>query len=281
MKLLKTILVSLFLFGFVSCNMVSEPNDNQTLALLALSLPQPVNLNFEALANGQTLVTNADVTADSRAVRFRDFRFYVSEVKMVRADGSTADVTLLADNVWQSNGVTLVDLETTQTTETNSKVTGTVAAGSYTGIKFTVGVPESLNHLDRTTQISPLNNGAMYWSWTGGYKHAKIEFSLNTQSNWTSLHLGSTSCSGAPNYGNCANKYRANITLSGLTNQNNQTVSMSLDQLIKDHVPGAANVSCMPGGADTNCQPLIRSFGLNATSGAMDSSISQRVFSLK
>lgn len=281
MKILETILVSFLLFGFVSCDMVSEPNDNQTLALLALAMPQPVNLNFEALANGQILVTDSDVTADSRTVRFRDFRLYISEVKLVRADGSTADVTLSTDNVWQSNGVALVDLETTQTTETNAKVSGTVASGSYSGVQFTVGVPETLNHLDRTNQISPLNNGAMYWSWTGGYKHAKIEFSLNSQSNWTSLHLGSTNCSGAPNYGNCTNKYRANITLTGLTNQNNQTISMSVDQLIKDHNPGAANVSCMPGGGTASCQPMIRSFGLNATSGAMDSSISQRVFSLK
>ncbi|TGL51515.1 metallo-mystery pair system four-Cys motif protein [Leptospira kemamanensis] len=281
MNLIKSTLLSFFLLGIVSCDTISEPNDNQTLALLALAIPQSVNLNFEALANGQALVTGSNITADSRTVQFRDFRMYISEVKLVRTDGSTLDVSLSTDNLWQSNGVALVDLETTQTSETNTKVYGTVASGSYTAVQFTVGVPETLNHLDRTNQSSPLNNGAMYWSWTGGYKHAKIEFSLNSGTNWTSLHLGSTNCSGAPNYGNCTNKYRANITLSNLTNQNNQTISMSVDQLIKDHNPGAANVSCMPAGGGSDCNPLIRGFGLNETSGAVDSSITQRVFSLK
>ncbi|TGM56099.1 metallo-mystery pair system four-Cys motif protein [Leptospira biflexa] len=281
MKLLKTIIVFFSLLILVSCEKTSGPDDNQTLALLALAVPQSVNLNFEALANGQNLVTGSNITADGRTVQFRDFRMYISEVKFVRADGTTADVTLSTDNLWQSNGVALVDLETTQTTETNSKVSGSVSAGNYTGVQFTVGVPETLNHLDRTNQISPLNNGSMYWSWTGGYKHAKIEFSFNAPTNWTSLHLGSTNCSGAPNYGNCTNKYRANITLSGISNINALTVSMNLDQLIKDHSPGAANVSCMPGGGTADCQPLIRAFGLNVTSGAMDTSISQRVFSLK
>ena len=38
------------------------------------------------------------------------------------------------------------------TTATNTSIRGTYPAGSYTGIKFTVGVPFDLNHLDSTTQ---------------------------------------------------------------------------------------------------------------------------------
>ncbi|TGM75738.1 metallo-mystery pair system four-Cys motif protein [Leptospira levettii] len=279
MKLLKTIFVSLFLFGFVSCNMVSEPNDNQTLALLALSLPQPVNLNFEALANGQTLVTGTNITADSRAVQFRDFRFYVSDVKLVRADGSTADVTLLADNVFQSNGIALVDLETYRTTETNTKVTGTVATGNYTGIQYTIGVPEALNHLESTNQKSPLNISSMYWSWTGGYKHANIEFTYDG-TNWTSLHLGSTTCSGAPNYGNCVKKFRATVQLTGQLNAGSQKISIDVDKLINGHTYGAMGM-CMPGDGSATCQPLIRAFGLNESNGSSDGTYTQRIFSLK
>lgn len=280
MKLLKTILFSLFLFGFVSCNTNSNSDDNQTLALLALAAPQTVNLNFEALANGQNLTTGSNITANARTVQFRDFRLFVSEVKMVRADGTTADVTLTTDNVWQANGVALIDFETTQTSDKNLKVTGTAPAGAYTGIQYTVGVPESLNHLDRTTQVSPLNVSAMYWAWTSGYKHSKIEFSFDSGTSWTNLHVGSTNCSGAPNYGNCSKKYRATIQLLGSINPSNQTISLSVDQLIKDHVGGAAT-TCMPAQAGADCTPLLRAFGLNESSGSVDSSISQRVFSLK
>ncbi|TGL08350.1 metallo-mystery pair system four-Cys motif protein [Leptospira bouyouniensis] len=281
MKLLQTIFTSLSLFALLSCGTSAESDDSQALALLALaSAPQTVNLNFEALANGQNLTTGSNITANARTVQFRDFRLFVSEVKMVRADGTTADVTLTTDNVWQANGVALIDFETTQTTEKNLKVTGSAPAGAYTGIQYTVGVPESLNHLDRTTQVSPLNIGPMYWAWTSGYKHSKIEFSFDSGTTWTNLHVGSTNCTGAPNYGNCGKKYRASIQLNGSINPSNQTISLSVDQLIKDHT-GGINTTCMPAQAGADCTPLIRAFGINETSGSVDSSISQRVFSLK
>ncbi len=278
MNIFKKFFIFLSVLGVISCDPNSKSDENQTLALLALAIPQAVNLNFEALANGQTLVTGSNITADSRTVQFRDFRLYISEVKLVKADGTTVDVTLSTDNVWQSNGVALVDLETTQTTETNTKVAGTAPAGSYTGVQFSVGVPEALNHLDRTNQAAPLNNGAMYWSWTGGYKHSKIEFTYNG-TDWTSLHVGSTTCSGAPNYGNCSKKFRASIQLTGQFNSNNQKVSFDVDKLLNGHTYGAMGM-CMPGTA-APCDTLVQAFGLNISSGAVDSSITQRVFSLK
>ncbi|TGK81545.1 metallo-mystery pair system four-Cys motif protein [Leptospira noumeaensis] len=278
MNIFKKFFIFLSVLGVISCDPNSKSDDNQTLALLALAMPQAVNLNFEALANGQSLVTGSNITADSRTVQFRDFRLYISEVKLVKADGTTADVTLSTDNVWQSNGLALVDLETTQTTETNAKVSGTAPAGSYTGVQFTVGVPEALNHLDRTNQAAPLNNGAMYWSWTGGYKHSKIEFTYNG-SDWTSLHVGSTTCSGAPNYGNCSKKFRASIQLTGQFNPSSQKVSFDVDKLLNGHTFGAMGM-CMPG-TGAPCDTLVQAFGLNISSGAVDSSITQRVFSLK
>ncbi|EKJ86806.1 putative repeat protein (TIGR04052 family) [Leptospira meyeri] len=280
MNIFKTFFIFVSVMGIISCNPNSKSDDNETLALLALAMPQTVNLNFEALANGQPLVTGSNITADIRTVQFRDFRMYISEVKLVKADGSTVDVTLSTDNVWQSNGVALVDLETTQTVDTNTKVSGTAPAGSYTGVQFTVGVPEALNHLDRTNQAAPLNNGAMYWSWTGGYKHSKIEFSYNNGTDWTSLHIGSTTCSGAPNYGNCSKKFRASIQLTGQFNSANQKISLDVDKLINGHTFGAMGM-CMPGDGSAACLPLIRAFGLNESNGAADGTYSQRIFSLK
>ncbi|MCW7488047.1 metallo-mystery pair system four-Cys motif protein [Leptospira meyeri] len=280
MNIFKTFFIFLSVMGIISCNPNSKSDDNETLALLALAMPQTVNLNFEALANGQALVTGSNITADSRPVQFRDFRLYISEVKLVKADGSTADVTLSTDNVWQSNGVALVDLETTQTVETNTKVSGTAPTGNYTGVQFSVGVPETLNHMDSTTQKAPLNISSMYWSWTGGYKHSKIEFTYNSGTDWTSLHIGSTTCSGAPNYGNCSKKFRASIQLTGQFNSANQKISLDVDKLINGHTFGAMGM-CMPGDGSAACLPLIRAFGLNESNGAADGTYSQRIFSLK
>jgi len=279
MNLFKTIIISISVIGLVSCTPKSKSEDTETLTALALAWPQPVTLEFEALANGQKLVTGTNITADSRTVQFRDFRLYISDVKLIRADGSAADVSLSADNVWQSNGVALVDLETTQTSETNTKVTGGVAPGTYTGVQFSVGVPEALNHLDKNVQLAPLNIGSMYWSWTGGYKHSNIEFSYNG-TDYTLMHLGSTNCNGAPNYGNCTKKFRASVQLTGQINPGNQKVSIDVDKLLTGHTFGAMGM-CMPGDASATCQPLIRAFGLNDTNGAADGTYTQRIFSLK
>ncbi|TGK89378.1 metallo-mystery pair system four-Cys motif protein [Leptospira bourretii] len=278
MNIFKKFFIFLSVLGVISCDPNSKSDDNQTLALLALAMPQAVNLEFEALANGQKITSGSNTLADARTVRFSDFRMFISEVKLIRADGSTSDVSLSTDNVWQSNGVALVDLETSKTAETNTKVSGSVAPGAYTGVQFSVGVPEALNHLDKNVQPAPLNVSSMYWAWTSGYKHANIEFSYNG-TDYTLLHLGSTTCSGAPNYGNCSKKYRASITLTGQFSASNQKISFDVDKLLTGHTFGAMGM-CMPGTA-APCDTLVQAFGLNISSGAVDSSITQRVFSLK
>ncbi|XDD46149.1 MbnP family copper-binding protein [Leptospira sp. WS39.C2] len=282
MKLLhviKLFFLSIFLFGLVSCDTVSEPNDNQTLALLALAIPQTVNLNFEALVGGQSVTFNdTNKTVDGKTVKFKDFRYYISEIKLIRADGSTADVTLNNENNWQNSGVALLDFETFKTSDTRSKVTGSVLSGNYSGIQFTVGVPDSLNHLDRTTASAPLNIGSMTWAWSSGYKHANIEFSINNDAGYTQFHMGSTTCNAAPNYG-CTKKFRASIQISGQINPSNQTIGFDVDKLLQGYSTTGAQ-SCMPGTA-APCDTLVQAFGLNISTGAVDSSISQRVFSLK
>lgn len=281
MNLFKTFIISILVTGFISCNPNSKSDDTDTLTLLALAWPQPVSLEFEALANGQKITSGSNTLADARTVRFSDFRLFISEIKLIRADGSTSEVSFATDNVWQSNGVALVDLETSKTTETNTKVLGTVAPGTYTGIQFTVGVPEALNHLDKNVQPAPLNVSSMYWAWTSGYKHANIEFSYkNDGTEYTLLHLGSTNCSGAPNYGNCTKKFRTSVQLTGQINPGNQKISLDVDKLLTGHTYGAMGM-CMPGDAAATCQPLIRAFGLNDTNGAADGTYSQRIFSLK
>ncbi|MCW7479768.1 MbnP family copper-binding protein [Leptospira kanakyensis] len=279
MNIFKKFFIFLSILGVVSCDPNSKSDDNQTLALLALAMQQPVNLNFEALVGGQSVTFNdTNLTVDGKTVKFKDFRYYISEVKLIRADGSTADVTLDNEFNWQNSGVALVDFETIKTSDTRNKVTGSVLSGNYSGIQFTVGVPDVLNHLDRTTASAPLNIGSMTWAWSSGYKHANIEFSINNDAGYTQFHLGSTTCNAAPNYG-CTKKYRASIQLSGEINPSNQKIVLDVDKLLVGYSSAGA-VSCMPGTA-APCDTLVQAFGLNISSGAVDSSITQRVFSLK
>lgn len=114
-----------------------------------------------------------------------DLRFYVSDVALVDAQGRETPVALEQDGRWQLRNVALLDFEDGTgpcaggTPDRRDRVIGTVPAGTYTGMRFTLGVPFELNHDDPTTAPSPMNLTAMFWSWQGGYKFLKLD--MNTR----------------------------------------------------------------------------------------------------
>src|ERR1700712_4181769 len=112
-----------------------------------------------------------------------DFRFYVQDLTLIAADGKQAPVQLDTRAPWQSKDVALIDFENSQghchgTAETNTSITGRVpqrGPGEYTGVVFSNGVPEALNHLDQSTQQAPLDVTDLYWSWLNGYRFVVAE----------------------------------------------------------------------------------------------------------
>ncbi len=62
---------------------------------------------------------------------------------------------------------------------------------SADSLKFTLGVPFSLNHLLPLTQPPPLNDSSMFWSWQNGHKFLRLD--ISSPKAW-SFHLGSTGC---------------------------------------------------------------------------------------
>lgn len=168
---------------------------------VAAATTQDVSIDFAATLGATVLNTsdcaalNVDTlaTRNGAAVKARlsDLRFYVSNVKLLKADGTAVPVTL-NESAWQANASTgdtlaLLDFENgtcvngSGTGGTHTQLTGKVAAGTYTGVRFTLGVPESLNHTNPTVASTPKpidsSVPGMAWSWQSGRKHLKIEFS--------------------------------------------------------------------------------------------------------
>lgn len=136
-------------------------------------------------------------------IELLDLRWFVSNVRLLAADGSEVPLAMEDDGEWQLEGSALLDFEdgsggcTENTTvETNTTVRGTAPAGEYTGIRFDVGLPFEQNHLNADEAPAPLNTTAMWWSWASGYKFAKIDVSndLPPPSNRWNVHLGSQGC---------------------------------------------------------------------------------------
>lgn len=301
---LHSITAVLFILLFSNCSVFipEEKNDNNLilgLVAAAATAPQPFSLQFEG-RNGLTPITSfgaTDITINGTATRFRDFRFYVSEVKFLRADGTKVSATINTDDVWQSRNIALVDLDTVETANTNDKVTGSVAPGTYTGIEFTLGIPENTNHLQISTLASPLNVTSMYWAWSSGFKFVSVEFSLNNGANYTQFHLGSQACknvASSSEFGECAMPFRPTISLTGNVKLMNQKVAVNAAALLNGFTNTADNF-CMPLGAGTICNTLVQSVGLrgrasgtgaldvsniSAGTGSMDPTITQTVFSL-
>jgi uncharacterized repeat protein (TIGR04052 family) len=216
--------------------------------------------------------------AAGRLLAPKDFRFYVHDVRLVTGAGREVPVAVAEDGVWQRAGVTLIDLEDGTGTcaqgnpGTNAKVVGTVPAGSYAGLRFKVGVPLALNHLNVATQPAPLNYTAMFWSWTSGYRFMRIE---GVQPGGAPLvgaifHLGSTACTAVdasdPTKGStCLNGNRPEVDLAAFDVATDKvTVDLadlwSATDLTTTHAPSGG---CMSSPADVDCIPVFPKLGLS------------------
>ncbi len=209
-------------------------------AVPALAGDLPVTIRFAAEIGGQPFscaATYAGLGATATEVTGADFRLFVSEAAMIRADGSLQPVALDQDGQWQLDGLALIDFEDASgacvngTPGTHTALTGSVPEGEYTGVAFTVGVPFEQNHVDPTLAAAPLNTTAMFWNWHGGYKFVRIDMvptdrAADGPKGWF-LHLGATVCDAASKTSAptaCANANRLAIRFDGFDAATNSVV---------------------------------------------------------
>ena len=147
-----------------------------------------VQLRFAAVSGATPVACGrpiAGLGTGGTTAQLQDLRFYISNVRLVRANGSSVPITLTGDEDYNltrgGNRTTLIDLEngrglcTEGDRATNSVISGTVPRGRYVGARMYLGVPFPLNHTDITTAPAPLDLTSMDWSWQSGRKFAKIE----------------------------------------------------------------------------------------------------------
>lgn len=206
-------------------------------------------------------------------VELRDARIYLHDIVLSFADG-LEEPLFLEESEWQREGAVLLDfaddtgLCATGSPETNHHVIGTTArGGEVVGVRFKLGLPYELNHLDAARSPAPLNAPGMAWSWTGGYKYARIDAKTSGNENWY-IHLGATGCTGSPAVGiSCAynNLSTIDVALSGTSS----TIEIDLGRLYaesdldksidftNDFVNG-----CMAFGGDPECPAIFSALGL-------------------
>jgi uncharacterized repeat protein (TIGR04052 family) len=239
---------------------------------------EPVEIQFAGLVGDEPFACGgvyADMGATSVDYRVGDFRFYVSDVRLVTADGEEAPVHLDQDALLQHDDVALLDFEDGTATcdagdpQMKQSVVGTVRAGEYTGIRFVLGVPEELNHLDPLRQPSPLNISAVHWSWARGYMFLRTQgralLEEDAQQVWI-VHTGSAGCE-ADAQGNplgCVHDNRPEVALDGF-DPSADVIVADLARLLEsanlEEVSGTAS-GCEGDHADPDCLAIFDALGI-------------------
>ena len=249
--------------------------------------PKAVTLEFAAYAGSTPVQCGTVVTGLGSGgvdAQIKDLRFYVSNVKLLKADGSEVALTLGANDDWNlssgADSLTLIDLEDATgacaagTPATNATIKGTVPAGDYVGVKMTMGVPFALNHSDYATATKPLDIQAMAWSWQSGRKFAKIELTdpAGVPGTWAAstfnFHLGSTGCTGNPASGetvSCVAPNRMDFRLASF-DPSTQKIAVDLKALVAGTditVNASGAPGCMSGGTDPECLHVFESLAID------------------
>lgn len=246
-----------------------------------------VTLKFTGEFNGQPADCARDWPGIGQAktpVVINDYRLFLSDIALIGNDGTRQPVTLDQDGLWQSGDVALLDFENGRdhcangTEEQRDIITGTVPAGQYRGVAFTLGVPVARNHGDPTLEVSPLNLTSMFWNWRGGYKFLRVDLTAvngSGDAGWF-LHLGSTRCDSESKTRPptaCRDSNRVDVNFETFDPQNDviviDPVAVLQESDLSSNAPDTSP-GCMSFPGDSDCAAPFRRLGLRYGNDAPD-----------
>ena len=239
------------------------------LWLVGCDAPEhPLSLRFESSFGDERIGCNRPASGD---VILTDLQFFVHDVEVADDNGQWHPATLTATSPWQLDNLTLIDLEDGSgacrngSPDTHSAVAATSTIEAPTGVRFKVGVPFELNHINPATAEPPLTYTIMHWHWQAGYKFIRAGLSSDGGSGF--VHMGSTQCQGTIGaVTGCGFPNRVLVELPNF-DPAQQTVKVDMQALMGSLPQG----SCMAERDDPGCTQPLESLGL--TAGA-----AQRVF---
>ena len=244
--------------------------------------PIAVSITFEAHVGEELFDCSKSFTGQGSPpadLLISDYRLYVHDVALHKADGTLVPVTLDQDGLWQLENMALLDFEdgsancANGTPETSAVVVGTAPPGEYDGVAFKVGVPFELNHQDAAVAPSPLNLSAMFWNWNGGYKFIRVDAAVIGGDTPFVLHLGSTGCMDDGNGGvsSCDRPNRPEVSLTGFDPLKTAIVidygAVVAASDLKAN--GGGPPGCMSGPTDPECALVFDRLGIDIADGSI------------
>jgi len=252
-----------------------------------------IEVAFAAVVNGQPFSCTQSypgVGTPGSTITPQDLRMYVSGVTLTGgALGPTPFV--LDDGPQQSkaDGVALLDFEdgtgtcTTDSPPPHTTLTGSAPADAYTGITFTLGVPQTIDQVVVTEARPPLDEPEMFQSGGVGYRYLTADVGTQVNPTWT-FHLGADTCSATSDQSLvCKYPNLASIELDGW--RSTSTIVFDLGVLLATSnldatpLPPDTIAGCDSGDGDPECPPLFGQLGM--TFEGMGTAGTQRVFTVR
>lgn len=251
--------------------------------------PQPVTIRFAAQVGSQAFACGQTYTglgSPATTATPSDFMLYVSNVRLLTSNGTEVPVTLTPDNKFQADNVTLIDFAAggagtacaNATSDTNNQIVGTVPAGTYTGLRFELGLPFEKNHQDQTTAAGPYSVSRMFWSWNAGYKAVRLDLNTGGFPTGWFIHLGSTGCTPTGTASTvpttCTAPNRPTVTLTNFDASRDRVVADVAQLLASSNLNAnqGGPAGCMSGTTDLDCPAIFSSFGLPFNGGSIPAS---------
>ena len=236
-----------------------------------------ITIPFEAHYKEQALQCGKEVTVGENqpgVLWLTDLRSFIHDMEVQSKDGKWVKAPFVADDRFQTDRVALLAFEDgsgrcangTPSTHTQLKVE--IPLKSTHGLRFKLGVPFELNHLDPVNQKPPLNVSSMHWSWQAGYKFFRLDMA-DEGGDGLKAHLGSTGCEGtAGNISGCKRTNIAPIEFEKLELRESGVVIDVVELLARlDADKKPVLIQCMGAADGDHCGSTFSALGLDLISG--------------
>jgi|GEM_PF-2102033 len=153
--------------------------------------PGSLTLKYKPVFGPNALSLNTTYQAawpNNQYYNFTNLKFFLSHIKLVRADASIVEVNPLVYVSLDNTGTFTIPLGD--------------SVGSYTGMKFSIGLDTTQDNYDINNPINtdasyPLNQQGMYWSAVQKYVFVRMDVGVDTASNITqadalAYHVGTS-----------------------------------------------------------------------------------------
>jgi len=218
---------------------------------------------FSPTFKGETLTCNSVIAHSNKKWHYTQLQFFVSSIELQNNKLEWQKASLIK-SVYQTDKIALLGEHCDSSNKKNNAnwrliLDPKIDLTKITRIRFHLGLPFAINHLNPLTQESPLNISTMFWGWQKGHKFLRLEMA-SSNDNWL-FHLGSIGCKAASPLRapkeECRYPNRYVFELP-IYDENNQ-ITFDLSTLLSN-MTITEQASCQSSPNKSSCQALFSNF---------------------